>query len=41
MPDPTGISPKTEPVTRTGRAFGIQMIYLNVTDLMAGELLAE
>ena len=34
MPDPTGLGPKTEPATRTGRAFGIPMIYLNVTAVM-------
>jgi len=34
MPDPTGIGPKTIPETRTGRAFGIPMIYLNVTAVM-------
>ena len=34
MPDPTGLGPKTEPETRTGRAFGIPMIYLNVTAVM-------
>ena len=26
MPDPTGLGPKTEPETRTGRAFGIPMM---------------
>lgn len=34
MPDPTGLGPKTIPETRTGRAFGIPMIYLNVTSVM-------
>ncbi len=34
MPDPTGLGPKTEPETRTGRSFGIPMIYLNVTSVM-------
>ena len=34
MPDPTGLGPKTEAATRTGRAFGIPMIYLNVTAVM-------
>ena len=34
MPDPTGLGPKTEPETRTGRSFGIPMIYLNVTAVM-------
>ena len=34
MPDPTGLDPKTEPETRTGRSFGIPMIYLNVTAVM-------
>ena len=34
MPDPTGLGPKTEPETRTGRSFGIPMIYLNVTTVM-------
>jgi len=33
-PDSTGLGPKTEPETRTGRAFGIPMIYLNVTSIM-------
>lgn len=32
--DPTGLGPKTIPETRTGRAFGIPMIYLNVTSVM-------
>lgn len=34
MKDPTGLGPKTIPETRTGRAFGIPMIYLNVTSVM-------
>ena len=34
MPDPTGLGPKTIPETRTGRAFGIPMIYLNVTSVL-------
>lgn len=34
MPDPTGLGPKTVAETRTGRAFGIPMIYLNVTSVM-------
>ena len=34
MPDPTGLGPKTEPETRTGRALGIPMIILNVTSVM-------
>ena len=34
MPDPTGLGPKTEPETRTGRSFGAPMIYLNVTSVM-------
>ena len=34
LPDPTGLGPKTIPETRTGRAFGIPMIYLNVTSVM-------
>lgn len=34
MPDPTGLGPKTEPETRTGRAFGLPMIYLNVSNVM-------
>ena len=34
MPDPIGLGPKTIPETRTGRAFGIPMIYLNVTSVM-------
>ena len=32
-PDPTGMGPKTIPETRTGRAFGLPMIYLNVTSV--------
>ena len=34
MPDPTGFGAKTIPETRSGRAFGIPMIYLNVTSVM-------
>ena len=34
MPDPTGLGPKTLPETRTGRAFGLPMIILNVTGTM-------
>jgi len=34
MPDPTGMGPKTEPETRTGRALGIPMILLNVTGVL-------
>lgn len=34
MPDPTGLGPKTIPETRTGRAFGLPMIILNVTGVM-------
>lgn len=33
-PDPTGLGPKTIPETRTGRAFGLPMIYLNVTSVL-------
>ena len=33
-PDPTGLGPKTIPETRTGRAFGLPMIILNVTGVM-------
>ncbi len=33
-PDPTGLGPKTVPETRTGRSFGIPMIYLNVTAVL-------
>lgn len=32
--DPTGLGPKTIPETRSGRAFGDPMIYLNVTNVM-------
>ncbi len=32
--DPTGLGPKTIPETRSSRAFGDPMIYLNVTDIM-------
>ena len=34
MEDPAGLGPKTDPATRTGRAFGAPMIYLNVTAVM-------
>lgn len=34
MPDPAGMGAKTIPETRTGRAFGIPMIYLNVTSIL-------
>ena len=34
MADPTGLGPKTIPETRTGRSFGIPMIYLNVTSVL-------
>ena len=34
MADPTGLGPKTIPETRTGRAFGTPMIYLNVTSVL-------
>ena len=34
MPDPVGMGPKTIPETRTGRAFGIPMIILNVTSVL-------
>lgn len=34
MTDPTGMPPKTEAETRTGKAFGIPMIYLNVSSVM-------
>ena len=34
MADPTGMGPKTIPETRTGRSFGIPMIYLNVTAVL-------
>jgi N-acylglucosamine 2-epimerase len=34
MPDPTGLGPKTIPETRTGRAFGVPMICLNVTSIL-------
>ena len=34
MPDPTGLGPKTIPETRTGRAFGIPMICLNLTGVL-------
>lgn len=32
--DPTGLGPKTIPETRSNRAFGDPMIYLNVTNIM-------
>ncbi len=34
MKDPTGLGPKTEPETRTGRGLGTPMILLNVTAVM-------
>ena len=34
IPDPTGLGPKTVPETRTGRALGNPMIYLNITSVM-------
>ena len=34
MEDPTGLGPKTIPSTRSGRAFGQPMIFLNVTDVL-------
>lgn len=34
MEDPTGLGPKTIPETRTGRSFGLPMIYLNVSSVM-------
>nr|WP_326184674.1 AGE family epimerase/isomerase [uncultured Oscillibacter sp.] len=34
MPDPVGMGPKTIPETRSGRAFGIPMIILNVTSVL-------
>ena len=34
MPDPVGMPPKTIPETRTGRAFGIPMIILNVIGVL-------
>lgn len=34
MPDPAGLGPKTCPETRTGRSFGVPMIYLNVTSVL-------
>ena len=33
-PDPAGLGPKTIPETRSGRSFGVPMIYLNVTSVM-------
>ena len=33
-PDPTGLGPKTIPETRSGRGFGLPMIYLNVTSVL-------
>lgn len=32
--DPAGLGPKTDPATRTGRSFGLPMIYLNLTTVM-------
>ena len=34
MADPTGMGPKTEPQTRSGRGFGIPMIFLNVSSVL-------
>ena len=34
LPDPTGLGPKTISETRSGRSFGLPMIYLNVTSIM-------
>ena len=34
MPDPTGLGPKTISETRSGRGFGVPMIYLNVTSVL-------
>ena len=34
-PDPTGLGSKTIPETRTGRAFGYPMIYLNMTSILS------
>lgn len=34
MKDPTGLGPKTIPETRTGRSFGLPMIFLNVTSVL-------
>ena len=34
MADPTGMGPKTEPETRTGRGLGTPMILLNVTSVL-------
>lgn len=34
--DPTGLGPKTIPETRTGRSFGLPMIYLNMTSVLYG-----
>ena len=34
MPDPTGLGPKTIPETRSGRSFGLPMIFLNVLTVM-------
>ena len=33
-PDPTGLGAKTIPETRSGRGFGLPMIYLNMTSVM-------
>ena len=35
MPDPTGLGPKTDPATRTGRSLGNPMILLNVTAVLS------
>ena len=34
LEDPVGMPPKTDPETRTGRSFGIPMIFLNVSSVM-------
>ena len=34
MADPAGLGPKTVPETRSGRSFGIPMIYLNVASIL-------
>ena len=34
MEDPVGMGPKTNPETRSGRAFGVPMIYLNVANIL-------
>ncbi len=35
MPDPTGLGPKMDPATRTGRSLGNPMILLNVTAVLS------